>query len=434
MNFGANKKAVWSWCLYDWANSAFALTVMAAFFPGFFKGYWSSGVDSAIITVRLGFGNAFAGFCVAVLSPVLGAIAGAGRAKKQFLTFFIFLGIIMTTGLFFIPKGEWFVAISIFIMARIGFNLANLFYDAFLVDIAELEQRDMVSSWGYALGYLGCGILFILNLLMYKKPALFGLHDSATAIRYIFLSAALWWLLFSLPILFFVHERKRKRKIYEEISAILAKGFQKLGKTAKTISSDKNLLLFLIAYWCYIDGVHTVVMMCTDFGLSIGISFGTLMIALLCVQFIAFPSAIIFGLIARRIGAKNVIMLAVVIYIFISMGGAWILRTGMHFILFACLTGTVQGAIQALSRSFYSKMIPHDKSSEYFGFYNMVGRFAIILGPAIVALSNLVVHSLGMKAQVASRSGISALAILFIIGGIVLLKVKVPANVSNEKS
>lgn len=422
MNFGENKKAIWSWCLYDWANSAFALTIMAAFFPGFFKGYWSSGVESAISTMRLGFGNAFAGLCVAVLSPVLGAIAGAGRAKKQFLTFFLCIGIIMTAGLFFIPKGEWLAAISVFIFARIGFNLANLFYDAFLVDVADFEQRDMVSSWGYGLGYLGCGILFIVNLLMYQNPAWFGLHDSSTAIRYIFLSAALWWLLFSIPILFFVHERTEKT--YEKISSIIATGFQKLGKTAKTIGSDKNLLLFLIAYWCYIDGVHTVVMMCTDFGLSIGISFGTLMIALLCVQFVAFPSAIVFGLLSRRIGAKSVIMIAVAIYILITLGGAWILKTGTHFILFACLTGTVQGAIQALSRSFYSKMIPHDKSSEYFGFYNMVGRFAIILGPAIVALSNLIVHSIGLKSQIASRSGISSLAVLFIIGGLVLLQVK----------
>ena len=428
MNSGRNKKAIWSWCLYDWANSAFALTVMAAYFPGYFKAYWSTGVDAAISTARLGFGNAGAGLCVALLSPVLGALAGVGRAKKQFLAVFICLGLIMTTGLFFIPKGEWLIAISVFIFARIGFNLANLFYDAFLVDVAEPQQRDMVSSWGYAIGYLGCGILFIVNLIMYKKPELFGIRDSVTAIKYIFLSAVLWWFLFSLPILFFVHEKRGEPR--EKKSNVILLGFEKLKKTAGKIWNDKNLLIFLIAYWFYIDGVHTVVMMCTDFGLSIGISMNALMIALLCVQFIAFPSAIAFGYLSRRIGAKNVIITAIAIYIFITLGGAWVLKTGAHFILFACLTGTVQGAIQALSRSFYSKMIPHDKSSEYFGFYNMVGRFAMILGPAIVAFSNIMVHSIGLKAQVASRSGISALALLFITGGILLLKVKKPAAVN----
>ncbi len=432
MSAQQDKRAVWAWCFYDWANSAFALTIMAAYFPGFFKDYWSAGVDAAISTARLGFGNSFAGLCVALLSPILGALAGAGRAKKQFLVVFLCLGIIMTTGLFFIPKGEWFVAISIFIFARIGFNLANLFYDAFLVDVADLKERDMVSSWGYAIGYLGCGLLFIINFFMFSKPALFGISDTAMAIKYIFLSAALWWFIFSLPILFFV--RERKSPTHEKISNIIAMGLKNIPKTAGMIWKDKNVLIFLFAYWCYIDGVHTVVMMCTDFGLSIGITMKTLMIALACVQFVAFPSAIVFGLVSRRIGAKTVITIAIAIYIFITLGGAWILKTGTHFILFACLTGTVQGAIQALSRSFFSKMIPADKSTEYFGFYNMVGRFAIILGPAIVALSNILVHSIGLRSQIASRSGISALSVLFIIGGFLLLKVIPPKEVLTGKN
>ncbi len=432
MSVQPDKRAVWAWCFYDWANSAFALTVMAAFFPGFFKGYWSGGVDAAITTARLGFGNAFAGLCVAVLSPVLGAIAGVARAKKQFLVSFMWLGIGMTTVLFFIPRGGWFWALTVFILARIGFNLANLFYDAFLVDVAELKRRDMVSSWGYGIGYLGCGILFIINLFMYNKPHIFGLPDSVTAIRVIFLTAAVWWFLFSLPIVFFVHEKQGKQE--GTFFSIGIKGFSKLLTTLRKIWADKNLLFFLLAYWFYIDGVHTVVLMCTDFGLSIGISMGTLMIALLCVQFIAFPCAVLFGLLSGRIGAKSIIIIAVVFYIFITLGGAWILKTGTHFILFACLTGTVQGAIQALSRSFFSKMIPADEESEYFGFYNMVGRFAIILGPAIVAIANLVVHSLGLRSQIASRSGISALSILFIIGGILLLKVVPPSVASSENN
>ncbi len=425
MSRQADKKAIWSWCFYDWANSAFALTVMAAFFPAFFNKYWSIGVDSAITTFRLGMGNAAAGLCVALLSPVLGAIAGAGRAKKQFLAAFISLGVIMTAGLFFIMQGEWLAAIIVYIFARIGFSMANLFYDAFLIDITEPRKRDMVSSQGYAIGYLGCGILFTCNILMYKYPAFFGLKSNADAVRYSFLTAALWWLVFSLPILLFVHERKKDSQ--KNIDVVIVQGFIKLRHTLREIGHDKSILLFLIAYWFYFDGVHTVIMMAKDFGLSLGLEMGSLMLALLCVQFIAFPSALLFGLSARKFGAKNIILVAVATYIFITMGGAWILKTEIHFIIFACLTGMVQGAIQALSRSFFTRMIPDDRESEYFGFYNMVGRFSIILGPAIVGMTNLLVHKAGLKAQVASRFGISALSVLFIIGGVLLFNV-VPSS------
>ncbi len=418
MSLSAHKKAVWAWCLYDWANSAFILTVGAAFFPGFFKGFWSSGVDATISTARLGFGNAFAGLCVAILSPVLGALAGVGRAKKQFLVLFASLGVLMTFLLYFIPQGEWFTALLVFIAARIGFNLANLFYDAFLIDVADVNNRDIVSSWGYALGYLGCGLLFIVNLLMFKNPTLFGIADSTMAIRLIFLSAALWWLLFSIPLVLFVHEKKADA--LKPFHIIIREGLTKIGVTGAAIFRQKTVLLFLIAYWFYIDGVHTVVLMSTDFGLSLGIPMGTLMIALLCVQFIAFPSALAFGYLSRSIGPKKVILIAIGIYVVITGGGAWILRTGGHFIFFACLTGTAQGAIQALSRSLFSKMIPPDKESQYFGFYNMVGRFAVIIGPAIVALSNVIFHSLQLPSQLASRAGIAAISFLFIIGGGVL--------------
>ncbi len=421
-----NSRAKISWIMYDWANSAFALTVMAAFFPGFFKGFWSFGVDATISTARLGLGNAAAGLIVAVLSPVLGALAGAAKNRKVYFISFAFLGMLSTASLFFVGKGFWLTALAVFILARIGFNIANLFYDTFLMDIAEQKDRHLLSSLGFGIGYLGCAILFIINIVMHKNPSLFGFVDSVEAIRYIFLSAALWWALFSIPMFLFVkeHHTVDERKSMH----IIIDGLRNIGITTKEIFQDKHILLFLVAYWFYIDGVHTVVMMATDFGLSIGIEMADLMKALLVVQFVAFPCAIIFGLIAKKVGAVKSVIIAIIIYIIICTGGAFVLSNGRDFMFFAGLTGIAQGAIQALSRSIFTSMVPEGKEGEYFGFYNMMGRFAIILGPLLIGGVNLLFHSLGMESQLASRIGIASISILFIVGLVLLIK----ANVNDQ--
>lgn len=409
--------------MYDWANSAFALTVMAAFFPGFFKGYWSFGVDATISTARLGLGNAVAGLIVALASPVLGALAGAARNRKSFFMFFAFLGMAATGSLFLIQKGAWLGALAVFILARIGFNLANLFYDTFLVDVAEKEERNMISSLGYGIGYLGCALLFIINSMMFSNPEAFGIANKSDAVKFIFLSAALWWFLFSIPTFLFVKEKHKKSE--KKSMHIVIDGLRKMRNTASDLYHDKHILLFLIAYWFYIDGVHTVVMMATDFGLSIGIEMKHLMKALLVVQFIAFPCAIAFGFISNKIGAIKSISIAIFIYIAICAGGSFLLKTSTHFMLFAGLTGTAQGAIQALSRSVFTSMVPEGKEGEYFGFYNMMGRFAIILGPAIVGGANLLFYSLGFESQMASRIGIASISVLFVIGLVLLSKAKI---------
>jgi UMF1 family MFS transporter len=424
MKVSTAQRAVWSWCLYDWANSAFALTVMAAFFPAFFNKYWNPGVDSAIITFRLGMGNTVAGLCVALVSPVFGVMAGIGKTKKQFLASSIFLGTFMTAALFFVGKGEWLTALIVFILARIGFATANLFYDAYLLDVAQPGQRDLVSSQGYAIGYLGCAILFTINILMYLKPAIFGLRSPVDGIRYSFLSAAVWWLLFSIPILAFVHEKPAPRGAIRFIES----GTRDLRDTIIAIIKDKNLLLFLVAFWCYFDGVHTIVVMAKNFGISLGLPYGTLMAALLCVQLVAFPSALLFGYCTRWIGSKLIILVSICFYIFITLGGAWILRTSTQYFIFASLTGMVQGAIQALSRSFFTRMIPVGKESEYFGIFNMVGRFSVVLGPALVGISNLVCFKIGLNPQTASRAGISSLSLLFFAGGLILARVRTITN------
>ncbi|MBD3421862.1 MAG: MFS transporter [Chitinivibrionales bacterium] len=419
-------REVWAYGLYDWANSAFVMTVTTAFFPAFFKRFWCVGVDETISTARLGYGNMAAGLVIALCSPLLGAFAGAGKSKKRLLAVFMTIGACMAGVLYLIPQGNWLGALGVFLAGRIGFSLANLFYDSLLVDVSDNENADRVSSFGYGIGYLGCGLLFAVHLLMYQMPQLFGIKDGATAIRIAFVTVMIWWILFSLPILTMVKQREAPKQ--EGPREVVMDGLRRLRHTTADILQNRNMLLFLVAYWCYIDGVHTVYMMATDFGLSLGIDTGMLMVALLCVQFVAFPSAIGFGALAGRIGAKKAILIAVGIYLFITIVGAWILKTAVDFFVLACLTGVAQGAAQALSRSFFAKMVPPEKAADYFGFYNLMGKFAVVLGPGIVATANLIGRALHFHGSASSRFGITTLAVMFVIGGGLLLKVKEPQS------
>ncbi|MFP4164030.1 MAG: MFS transporter [Chitinispirillaceae bacterium] len=411
-------KEVLSWCFYDWANSAFALTVLAGFFPVFFKSYYSAGVDSVTSTARLGVGSTIAGLVIAVLSLLLGALADAGGGKKRFLGVFMVLGAFSTASLFLISQGAWILALGIFILGNIGFSCSNLFYDALLVDVADEKRMDYVSSMGFSLGYLGCGLLFSFNVFMTVKPELFGLGNAASAVKISFLMAALWWLLFSVPLFLNVKEKKRVRKMLS--TSPVQDTLKSLRKTFSSILNKKVLLFFLCAYWLYFDGVNTFIRMAVDFGLSIGFTSQALMISLLVVQFIAFPSALGFGVLAQKFGTQRLIMTGVLIYIFVSSVGALFMKTETHFIILAAMTGLAQGGIQALSRSYYGKLIPPSESAEYFGFYNIVGRFAVV-GPSLVGGVALLSRGAGVEDALASRLGISSVNILFISGLIFLL-------------
>ncbi len=414
-----NKKAVVSWWFYDWANSAFILTVVAGFFPVFFKTFWCDGVDPTVSTARLGLGNAVAGFAAAALSPLLGAVADLGNAKKRMLLVFLAFGATSTLVLFFMPRGEWIGALSAFLIASVGFNCANIFYDALLVDVTERERMDWVSSVGYGVGYLGCGLLFLVNVLMVNRPALFGLSGQAEAIRVSFLIAALWWIAFSVPLFLFVRERG-VRSPGGMLSGLLGKALKRISATAGLIAGKPGLLLFLIAYWLYIDGVHTFVFMAVDFGMAIGLRAASLMIALLVVQFVGFPSSLLFGALAKRFGAVRMIIAGICIYILVCGAGTLLLRTGLHYIVLAALTGVAQGGIQALSRSYFGKAVPPDASAEYFGFFNIVNRFAVIIGPAMVGGVVLLVRNTGAAPATASRIGMSSVSLLFIAGAVLL--------------
>jgi UMF1 family MFS transporter len=422
----ADKKAVWGWVMYDWANSAFATTVMAGFFPIFFKQYWSYGVDVNMSTAQLGFGNSLASLFVALMAPVLGAIADKGSAKKKFLLFFAYLGVLMTAGLFLVHKGQWALAIFVYVMGIIGFSGANVFYDSILPGIAGEDKIDYVSSLGYSMGYLGGGLLFLVNVVMTLKPAIFGLPDAAAAVRYSFLSVAIWWAVFTLFTIAWVPEEKSVSA--EEGENAIAAGFRQLGTTFSKVRHLKTVFLFLLAYWFYIDGVDTIIRMAVDYGLSLGFASTDLIIALLIVQFVGFPSALIFGKLGQRWGVRKSIYLAIAIYMAVTVWGTMMTQKTEFYVL-AIVIGLVQGGIQALSRSYYSRLIPKNQAAEYYGFYNMLGKFAAIIGPALMAVVGLIARRMLMPAsptaeqlvavgRLASRWSIASILILFLVGAV----------------
>jgi MFS transporter, UMF1 family len=404
--------------MYDWANSAFATTIMAAFFPVFFKNFWNHGVDPALSTARLGLATSIGGLCVALLSPLLGAIADANKAKKNLLAVFMLLGTTMTASFYFVPLGQWRAAALIIILAEIGFSCGNLLYDSLLVNVADRDDMDMVSSRGYALGYAGGGLLFALNVVMTWKPSLFGLDGKEAAVKLSFLMVAVWWLVFSLPLFFYVQEPKRGAG---KTLSIVGEGFLRLKQTFFKIIAQKHLWMFLLAYWLYIDGVYTVIFMATDFGLAIGLSPVSLMLSILLVQFVAFPAALFFGRLAKWIGTSKAILCGIGIYICVCTIGAFSLHTAFQFMVVAALVGIAQGGVQALSRSYFGKMIPPEDAAEYFGFLNLVGKCSSIIGPLLVGATAYWLHSKGMESHLASRFAMASIVLIFIGGGVLLL-------------
>lgn len=406
-----------SWAFYDWANSAFATTVMAGFFPVFFKQYWAAGLSVTDSTFWLGVANAFASLLVVMFSPVLGAYADQAGIKKRLLLLFALLGVLMSGALFLVSAGAWQLALLVYLLGVLGFSGGNLFYDALLIDVADRDHLERVSALGFSLGYLGGGLLFAVNVAMVLQPTWFGLADASEAIRYAFLSVALWWAIFSLPIMLFVTEQERHKGSVHQSSMRLA--YRQLKGTLSKIHKLPMTFLFLIAYWFYIDGVDTIVRMAVDYGLAIGLETSDLLTALLITQFIGFPSAIVFGRMGERWGAKRGIQIAILIYFFVVIW-AWQIQSAWEFYLLAVVIGLVQGGIQSLSRALYGRLIPASQAGEFFGFYNMLGKFAAILGPLMVGFFALLTGE--------SRTGILSILLLFTIGFVLLHRVDVAAG------
>lgn len=411
-----NNKQIFSWALYDWGNSAFATVVMAGFFPVFFRDYWAVGLDSTRVTSLLGTANSLSSVVIVVLAPILGAIADRGGAKKKFLFLFAYLGVLMAGSLFWVEQGAWAPAIALFAAGSIGFMGANIFYDALLVNVAPPGRLDRVSAMGYALGYLGGGFMFAFCVLMLMHPAWFALPDKDAAVRVAFLLVALWWGVFSLPVLLFVKEPEPASA--RAGLAVVVAAIGQLKATFHEVRKLRFVFLFLLAYWLYIDGVDTVVRMAVDYGKSIGFDTNDVVLALLITQFVGFPAALFFGFLGERIGARVGILIGIAVYIMVVIW-SFMMSATWEFYGIAVTIGLVQGGVQSLSRSLYASIIPTDKVAEFFGFYNMLGKFAAVLGPAMMALVTFYSDS--------ARLGILSLLVLFIGGGLLLFFVDVTA-------
>ena len=403
-------KSAWSWALYDWANSAFATTVMAGFFPIFFKSYWGSDLSDAESTFAIGSINSLVGLLIAFSAPILGAFADAGDSKRKFLFSFIFLGVIATGYLFFIPESSWKLAVIFYGIGVIGFSGGNIFYDSLLVTVSKEKERNRVSALGFSLGYLGGGILFLLNVVMFLYPNWFGLEDQIEAVLWSFLLVAVWWFIFSLPIYLNVKE-PRQNSNNKKINTIIADAFGNLLNTARSIKKFKSAVIFLLAYFLYMDGVDTIIRMATSYGSDIGLSATSMIQALLLTQFIGFPATLVFGYYADKFGYKYSLSFAIIVYIIVVLFSSQ-MDTALEFYMVASVIGLVQGGVQAISRSFFSTLIPENKAAEFFGFYNFIGKSSVFLGPFMVSGIALITGS--------PSYGILSLLILFIPGLILL--------------
>ena len=412
----SNGKKIFAWAFYDWANSAFAASVMAAFFPVFFREYWNPDSDTSQSTFRLGIANSLSSLVVLLMAPVLGAIADQGGTRRQFLFTFAFLGVLMTGCLYMVERGDWVLAMLVYVLATIGFSASNTFYDSLLVDITTADNVDFVSALGYSFGYLGGGLLFAFNVYMVLSPETFNLPDSTAAVRYAFLSVALWWALFSIPTLLFVKERAPAVRVrgWHSVTA----GYRQLAQTFSQVRQLRPTLLFLAAYWLYIDGVDTIVRMAVDYGLALGFASNSLLMALGITQFVGFPAAIAFGKIGERLGARTGIFIGLGVYTGVTLWG-YFMQEVWEFYALAVAIGLVQGGVQALSRSFYSRIIPANKAAEFFGFYNMLGKFAAVIGPALMGWVGVLTG--------APRTSILSLILLFAAGAFLLSRVDVDA-------
>jgi len=393
----------WAWASYDFANSVFATTVIAGFFPVFLDRYWRGDIGHGEAFALLAWVNAAVAFVIALGAPVLGAVADCGAHRKRFVAMFLVPGVAATATLALPGKGLALIALALFGAGSLGFVGGNVFYDALLPHVARRSQLDRVSALGYALGYLGGGLLFAVNLAMIEKPQLFGLADAGEGIKAAFVSAAVWWGLFALPLFLGVREPRTGLSARQALAA----GLARFRSTVLRLRTLPVLLGFLVVYWLYIDGVNSVFKLAVGFGLAVGLPSGKLLLALLVTQFVAFPAALAFGVIGERVGPRAGITLGLVVYLGVVVYAAFITSPWEFFVL-AVLVGLVQGGTQSLSRSLYARLVPREESAAFFGFYGLMGKFSAIFGPLIVGIVQTATGS--------PRLAVAAIAFLFLAG------------------
>ncbi len=412
---GLHRPELRAWAMYDWANSAMVTTIVTAVFPIYFAKVAAAGMAPALATQRLADATTIGLGIIAVLSPIMGALADRAGLKKRLLAVSLIIGVIAVGLMWFIQRGDWQLALLLFIVANIAVNASYVCYDSFLPHIAAPDEMDRVSTAGYALGYVGGGILLALNLAWIMKPEWFflphgeGLTPSQATLptRLAFVSVAVWWLVFSLPLFRDVPEPPATGSGRVSVGETL----RELGQTFRRLGQYRQAVLMLVAFLIYNDGIGTIIRMATIYGTELGIGQGALIGAIMIVQFVGIPFAFLFGAFAHKIGAKRAIFLGLVVYGVISVVGYY-MTTATHFFILALLVGMVQGGTQALSRSLFASMIPRERSAEFFGFFAVVEKFAGIFGPLVFAR---VIGATG-----SSRAAILAIVAFFVVGGALL--------------
>jgi UMF1 family MFS transporter len=409
-----------SWVFYDWANSVYSILITTAIFPLYFKAAAKeAGLVAATSTAYWGYANSLATLLISICAPILGTIGDYKGFKKRFFSFFFGLGIVFTLILVVIPSNQWLILLICYMLTVIGFAGANIFYDAFLVDVTTEERMNQISSRGFAMGYIGSTIPFIISiaLIILSQQKVFPLSVT-TASQAAFAITALWWGLFTIPMLKNVQQNYYIERTPKPISS----SFKRMLETIKNIKSYRPLFLFLVAYFFYIDGVDTVITMSTAYGSDLGISSQNLLIILFATQVVAAPFAMLYGKLAEKFKSKTMLLVGIFVYIVICTY-AYFLKTTLDFWILAMLVASSQGGIQALSRAYFARLVPKENANEFFGFYNIFYKFAAILGPFLV----------GVTAQLTgnTNSGVFSLIFLFIVGGVMLLRVPETSKVSD---
>lgn len=411
-----------AWAMYDWANSAMVTVVTASIFPVYYYKVAAAGLSPGVGTQRYALSTTLGLILVAVLAPILGAVADVAAVKKKLLATFLGLGIVSTAGMFWIGPGDWKLASLLLVLANVGASGSFVFYDSLLPHVARDGEMDRLSTTGYALGFLGGGILLAIDLACIRYPQAFGLAADAPATlpaRLAFLSVAIWWLVFSLPLFRKVQEPRIANAAKLEPLQAMRQAFARLRQTGNDLRRHEQAFVMLIAFLVYNDGISTIIKMATIYGAEIGIAEDSLLLAILLVQFVGVPFSVLFGAVASRIGTKPALYASLAIYVGISVL-AYFMTSAVHFFALAFAVGMVQGGSQALSRSLFASLIPRSRSSEFFGFFAVLEKFAGILGPALFALA--------IQATGSSRVAIVSVVLFFVTGALLLRRVDVDAG------
>ncbi|MSO34932.1 MAG: MFS transporter [Acidobacteria bacterium] len=403
------EQRAWAW--YDWANSAFFTTVVTAVFPGFYASYAAAGLAPAEATARFGLVTTVSMATIAISAPVLGAFADYSGSKKRLLALFIAIGVTACGSMVFIGEGEIGLASLLFFIANIGVSGSIVFYDSLLPHVARAEETDRVSAAGYAMGYLGGGLLLLINLAWILQPAMFGFSGTVPAIKASFFSVAVWWAVFSLPIFRKVPEPLTRTKRPSESGMAIVAAFARLATTFREVRKYRNAFLLFIAMLLYQDGIQTIIRMAGVYGAEVGVEQTSQIAAFVMVQFLGIPFTFLFGSLGVRIGTKRAIFIAISVYALATVL-AYFMTTVTHFFILAAMIATVQGGAQALSRALFSRMVPADRTSEFFGFFAVAERFATVLGPLVFTLSVTLTGS--------SKAAIIAILGFFVAGAWVL--------------